>query len=188
MRLRSGADFAPYYLKHTFRSQTTPENPISTSVDVEPLIQCAVAQEDAGFEQGEDDSEGLGVTSRSPSPLTELESEDEAGASGQPHASSETKSGAKKRRSAGANKRRSKKRARLATSGHQPYAYAASPSTAKYHAEELRPLRVPEDANDFPASKSGSWVGLRKSGAKKKPWSVSDLVESGFTFVEWDGQ
>ena len=187
MQLRSGAEFAPYYLKHAFRSYATPDNPISTPVDVKPLIQSAVAQEDVRFERGEDDSEGLGVTSRPPSPLTDLESDDEAGASDQPRPSSEMQTGAKKRRRAGANRRRAKKRTRLATSGHQPHAYAASPYTAKYRAEELKPLRVPEDANDFPASESGSWVGLRKSGAKKKPWSVSDLVEKGFTFVEWDG-
>ena len=187
MQLRSGAEFAPYYLKHAFRSYATPDNPISTPVDVKPLIQSAVAQEDARFEQGEDDSEGLGVTSRPPSPLTDLESDNEAGTSGQPHASSEMQSGVKKRRRTGANRRRAKKRTRLATSGHQPHAYAACPHTAMHHAEELKPPQVPEDVNDFPASGSGSWVGLRKGGAKKKPWSVSDLVENGFTFVEWDG-
>ena len=188
MRLCSGADFAPYYSKHNFHPQAAPENLISTMVNVEPLIQGAVALEDARFEQGEDDSEGLGVTSRPSSPLTELESDDEAEGPLQPHPSSDMQSGAKKRRNAGANKRRAKKRARLASSGHQPHAYAAKPSTAKYRAEELKPLRVPEDAMDFPASESGSWVGLRKSGAKKKPWTVSDLVKDNFTFVEWDGR
>lgn len=187
MRLRSGADFAPYHLKHTLRPGTVPENPIATLVDVEPFIQGAVAQEDARFERGEDDSEGLGVTSRPPSPLTELESDDEAGGPLQPHPSSEVQSSAKKRRNAGASKRRAKKRARLASSGHQPHAYAANPSTTKLHAEELKPLRVSEDAMDFPASKSGSWVGLRKAGAKKKPWSVPDLVKDNFMFIEWDG-
>jgi hypothetical protein len=110
----------------------------------------------------------------------DLESDGEAGAS-------ELQSGAKKRLSTGANRRRAKKRIRLATSGHQPHAYAARPSTVMYHAEEQKPLRVPEDANDFPASESGSWVGLRKSGARKKPWSVSGLVDDSFTFIEWDG-
>jgi hypothetical protein len=187
MQLRSGACFAPYYLKRILHSQATSENPISTRIDVKPLVQCAVALEDARFERGEDDSEGLGVASRSPSPLTDLESDGEAGVSGQPRPSSELQSGAKKRRSAGANRRRARKRVRLATSGHQPHAYAARPSTAMYRAEEQKPLRVPEDASDFPASESGSWVGLRKSGAKKEPWSVSDLVENSFTFIEWDG-
>lgn len=189
MHLRSGIEFVPY-LKRTLHPRTPPENPISTSVSVEPLVQDAVAREDARFEEGVDDSEGLGVTSRPLSPLTEIESGDEAEASAQPHslASSGLQSGARKRRNAGANKRRAMKRARLASSGHQPHAYAAKPSTAAHHAEELLPLRVSVDARDFPTSGEGSWVGLRKSGAKREPWTVPELVENNFTFIEWDGR
>jgi hypothetical protein len=66
MRLRSGIEFVPYYLKGTFRPQTPLENPISTLVNVETLIQDAVAREDARFEEGEDDSEGLGRSCLSP--------------------------------------------------------------------------------------------------------------------------
>jgi hypothetical protein len=107
----------------------------------------------------------------------------------EPHPSSGMQPSAKKRRrNAGANKRRAKKRVQLASSGHQPHAYAANPSTAAHHAEELKPLRMPADAVSFPASGSGSWVGQRKNGAKKKPWTVTDLVEKEFTFVEWDGR
>jgi hypothetical protein len=241
MRLRSGAEvtphFAPYNLnpsKRIFRPQPPPDNPISTAVSVEPLIQRAVAHEDLRFEQGEDDSEGLGVTTRPLTPLTEIESEDEAEA---PHPGSGMPSCAKKqrrfeqgeddseglgvtarpltplteiesedeaeaphpgtgmpscakkrRRNAAANKRRSKKRVMMASSGHQPHTYAANPSTVAYHAEELTPLRVPADAESFPSSGSGSWVGLRKVGVKKVPWTVPDLVEVGFTFIEWDGR
>ena len=47
MRLRSGIEFVPYYLKSTFRPQTPLENPISTLVNVDTLIQDAVAREDA---------------------------------------------------------------------------------------------------------------------------------------------
>jgi hypothetical protein len=187
MRLRSGAEFAPYDLKHTFHPRTPPGNPITTSVDVEPLLQGAAALEDLRFEQGEDDSEGLGVTSRPLSPLTDVESESEAEAPAQPSPGLGTQSGAKKRRNAGANKRRAKKRATLASSGHQPHAYAANPSVTKHRSVELKPLRVSEDAKDFPASGSGSWVGLRKSVAKKKPWTTSELAKGNFTFVEWDG-
>ena len=43
MRLRSGIEFVPYYLKGTFRPRTPLENPISTLVNVETLIQDAVA-------------------------------------------------------------------------------------------------------------------------------------------------
>lgn len=186
MRLRSGAEFAPYYLK---RAHCPPapslDSPISTVVDVEPLLRGATAQEDLRFEEGEDDSEGVGVTS---TPLTE--SEDEGGVPAQPQLrpTSGTQSGAKKRRNARANERRAKKRVRLATSGHQPHAYAANPTTAAHHAEELKPLRVSADAEHFPASGSGSWVGVRKKGVKKRPWTVAELVEKKFTFVEWDGR
>lgn len=185
MRLRSGAEFDPYNLKHTFRPRTVPENPISTSVDVEPLLQGATALEDLRYEQGEDDTEGLGVTSRSPSPLTEIESEAEEPV--QPLPDLGTLSGAKRRRNAGASRRRAKKRAMLASSGHQPHAYAANPSVSKHHAEEQNPLQVSEDAKDFPASGSGSWVGQRRNEAKKKAWTVSALAKDGFAFVEWDG-
>ena len=141
----------------------------------------------------------MGVTSRPSSPLTEIESEDEAEASAliesedEPeapalaHPTSGAPSAAKRRRKAGAKKRRAVKRARMATSGHQPHAYAANPTTAMHHAEEQRPLRVSADAGNFPAAGSGSWVGLRNKGAKKKPWTVSELAKGNFTFVEWDG-
>jgi hypothetical protein len=189
MRLRSGAVFAPYCRKpskHTFHPQTSPDNPITTTVSVEPLVQCAVAREDFCFEHGGDDSEGLGVTSRPLTPLTEIESMDEAEAL---HPTSGVQPCAKKRRrNAGANKRRAKKRMRLASSGHQPHTYAANPSTVAHRGEELKPLRVLADAKSFPASGSGSWVGQRKNGAKKEPWAVQDLVENKFTFVEWDGR
>ena len=190
MRLRSGAEFAPYYLKRNFFPKIPPPHPIATPVDIEPLLQGAVAHEDLRFEQGEDDSEGLGVTSRPPTPLTENESEDEAEASEAPallHPASGEQSAGKRRRNAGAKKRRAAKRTRIASSGHQPHTYAAKPSTAKHHAAEQRPLRVSADAGDFPASGSGSWVGLRKKVAKKKPWTVAELVKGSFTFVEWDG-
>jgi hypothetical protein len=195
MRLRSGAEFAPNYLKRTTRpfAFAPPEDPIATSVDVEPLLQGAVALEDARFEQGEDDSEGLGVTSRPSSPLLEVEAvepEDTglAEAPVQPRPSSGAQSGAKKSRNAGASIRRAKKRVRLASSGHQPLAYAAKPSTVAHHAEELKPLQVSADAEGFPASGSGAWVGQRKKGAKKKPWTVPDLVQKNFNFIKWDGR
>lgn len=206
MRLRSGAEFAPYALRNTFLHGTVPDNPISTTVNVEPLLQEAAALEDRRFVQGEDDTEGLGVTSRPSSPLTESESESEAPAlphptSGSqpaakrrrsagaalPHPTSGPQSAAKRHRSAGAKKRRADKRTKLATSGHQPHSYAASPSVAVHHAEEQSPLRVSADAENFPAAESGSWVGLRKTETKKTPWDVSELVKHGFTFVEWDG-
>ena len=57
-----------------------------------------------------------------------------------------------------------------------------------HHAEELKPLHVSMDAEGFPASGSGAWVGQCKKGAKKKPWTVSDLVQDNFDIIEWDGR
>ena len=188
MQLRSGANFAPYDLKHSFRIRIPPYNPISTLVSVEPLIQDAVEREDLRFEEGADDSEGLGVTSRPLTPLTEIESEDEAESLHPQATTSSTQSNAKKHRNAGEKKCRAKKRVRLASSGHRPHVYAASPSTVSRHMEEMKPLRVSSDAKDFPASGEGSWVEKRKDGAKKDPWTVAELVENNFKFVEWDGQ
>lgn len=150
-------------------------------------MQDAVACEDDRFEQGVGDSEGLEVLLRPLSPLTEIESDDEAEAPDLILPSSGLQSVDKKRRNAAANKRRAKRRRRLASSGHRPHDYIADPSTATHHAEELQPLRVPMDAKDFPASGSGSWVGQRQKGAKQEPWTVPELAKENFTFIEWDG-
>lgn len=97
-------------------------------------------------------------------------------------------SSAKKRRNAGAKMCHAEKRVKHATSGHQPHTYAASPSTVVHHAKELKPLKVPADAMGFTAAGSGSWVGVRKDAAKKVPWTVTDLINGGFTFVEWNSR
>ena len=183
MQLRSGASFAPYDLKPTFRHLARLGNPIPTPVNVEPLVQAAAASEDLHFEEGGDDSEGLGVSPRPLTPPTDLDSEDEAAAL---CPSSDVQPAAKKRPD-GAKMRRSKKRIRLASSGHRPHTYTANPSVVAHRAEELKPLRAPADARELPASGSGSWVGQRKEGAKKKPWTVPELVGNNFTFIEWDG-
>ena len=185
MRLRSGLDFAPYTLKIASGPRPLHQDPITTAVDVEPLLQVAIIQENLRFDQGEDDSEGLGVSSRPPSPLSENEPEDDAE---QQHPTSGPQQPSKKRRNSATNKCRARKRVKLASSGHQPHTYAANPSTTMHHAEKQRPLRISADAGQFPASGSGSWVGLRKKGAKKTPWTVSELIEKGFTFIEWDGR
>jgi hypothetical protein len=192
MHLRSGKTFVPYALKRIFGWDSAREEPLSTLVDAEPLIQIAAAREDERFEQGADDSEGLGVSLRPLSPLTEFESDDEANVPDQPPQSVGPNSGAgsveKKRRNAATSKRRSKKRARIASSGHGPHVYAAKPSTATHHAKAQSPLEAPTDAESFPASSSGSWVGRRSKGAKNKPWTMPELLDAGFSAVEWDGR
>ena len=192
MLLHSGKAFLPYALKNAFHCRSLQPELISTVVDAEPLIQAAVAQEDERFEQGADDSEGLGVSMRPLSPLTESESDDEVDAPDLLSQTTDQNSGArsidKKRRNAAANKRWSKKRAKIASSSHGPHIYAANPSIAMHHAEAVKPLRVPVDAETFPVSSSGSWVGKRKKGFKNKPWTLPELLDEGFSMIEWDGR
>jgi len=191
MHLRSGNTFLPYTLEHVSWQQPQPEL-IPTLVDAEPLVQIAAAREDKRFEEGADDSEGWGVSMRPPSPLTESEPDEEVTPSDPPpqiaSQTSAPRSVEKKRRNAAANKRRSMKRARIALSGHGPHAYVAKPSTATHHAEQLKPLQVPTNAEAFPASSSGSWVGKRKTCTKNEPWTLSELLDDGYSVIEWDGR
>jgi len=196
MHLRSGKTFLPYALERVSWQHPQPEL-IPTLVDAEPLVQIAAAQEDERFEEGADDSEGLGVSMRPPSPLTESESDEEVTPSDPPPQTASQTSASqtsaprsvdKKRRNAAANKRRSQKRARIALSGHGPHTYAAKPSTAAHHAEQLKPLQVPVNAEAFPASSSGSWVGKRKTGSKNEPWTLPELLDDGYSVIEWDGR
>ena len=80
MLLRSGKAFLPYTLKNAFHCRSLQPELISTMVDAELIVQATVAQEDERFEQGADDSEGLGVSMWPLSPLTESESDDEVDA------------------------------------------------------------------------------------------------------------
>lgn len=192
MRLRSGVEFTPYYPKRVAWYRAPLDIPIPTTVSVEPLLRDATALEDSHFEHGGDDSEGFGVTSRPSTPVTDVESEDSSSAEPPPQpppsSGKQPTGGVRKHRAAGAVKRRAKKRVKLATSGHRPLAYAANPPLVMHHAEALKPLQVPADVESFPASGSGSWVGLRKKGVRKRPWTVQDLIKKDFTFIQWDGR
>jgi hypothetical protein len=94
----------------------------------------------------------------------------------------------RKRKKESAKTRRAQKRAKRAASDHRPHSYAANPTTATHHAQELPPLQVPVDAETFPASASGSWVGKRMKGTSKKPWTVPELLHEDFRIIEWDGR
>ena len=196
MPLRSGKEFAPYLLPRVFHWKPTPADSIPTTIDALPLLQLAVANEDRRFEQGGDDSEGLGVSSRPASPLTESESESDTCGPPEFNTSDQPTLNVipsavpieKRRKNAAAKNRRAKKRAKSATSAHGPHTYAANPPMVKHHAEKLPPLNVQIDAADFPASGSGAWVGKRKKGTRKTPWTVPELLQNGFKVIEWDGR
>jgi hypothetical protein len=172
-----------------------PPHLIQTPVSTWPLLKLAVAEEDLRFTQGACDSEGLEVSSRPMSPLTELES-DSSGCeapeidTSERHAPSVnlgTASVEKRRRNAAAGRRRAKKRVKSTSSGHGPHSYAANPPVVKHRAEELPPLNTPIDAAQLPASGSGAWVGKRQKGTKKTLWTVPELLQDGFEVIEWDG-
>jgi len=166
--------------------------PVTASVDVRGLVQAAVTREDQRFEEGSDDSEGLGVSLRPTSPLTQRDdqTDDEPEAPGYhpSHAAQSINHIEKKRRNAAAHKRRAKKRASTAASGHMPHTYAAKPSAVRHHAEDLPALQIPVDGESFPAASSGSWVGKRSKGSKKEPWTIPELLQEDFLIVEWDGR
>ena len=193
MQLRSGKQFTPCATNHIFYWQTRHADPVSTSVDLGSLIQTAFTLEDERFEQGLSDCEGLGVLLRPPSLLIQCETDTEPESSNHPTypsgiPGSRSVPVEKKCRNAAANKCRSRKRVKTSTSGHQPHAYAARPSTVKQHVNEYDALHAPADAGSFSASGSGSWVGKRKEGAKKTPWTVPELMDEGFKVIEWDGR
>jgi hypothetical protein len=187
MPLQSGKEFLPYILKHVALQKTTQTCPVSTTVNVQLLIKDAVLREDQHFEEGASDSEGLGVSSQLLMPLTEsdLEVDDD-----QPHLHFGEVSGPVewKHKKESAKKCHAQMRAKLAASRHGPHMYAANPSTAIHHAEEFPLLNVPKDVESFPKSGAGSWFGKRKKGAKKKPWTVPELLKENFKVIEWDGQ
>jgi hypothetical protein len=189
MPLRSSEEFIPYILKHVPYWKTNPTNVVPTSIDVQPLVRIAVTQEDQRFEEGADDSEGFGISSRPSSPLTELESDwDDDSKVPDPPVEDFSLPVEQKRKKESAKTRRAQKRAKRAASDHRPHSYAANPTTATHHAQELPPLQVPVDAETFPASASGSWVGKRTKGTSKKPWTVPELLHEDFRIIEWDGR
>jgi hypothetical protein len=192
MPLRSGKQFLACALSRVLQWGTRQAEPVPTAVDVEPLIQAVFALEDQRFEQGLSDCEGLEVSQRPLSPLTECETSDaESEALDHPtHPSGNPgpHSIEKKRRNASANKRRARKRVKTATTGHQLHTYAANPSTVKHHVKHSDTLHIPADAEGFSASGSGSWVGKRKTGTKKTPWTVPELLNEGCRVIEWDGR
>ena len=130
--------FHPYNLKCTFCPRVTLKDPITASIDIEPLLQVAVGHKDLCFEQVKDNTKGLGVTSHPSSHLTESESKDEAEASALLHPTSGAQSAKKKCCSAGEKVCWAVKRARLASSGYLPHMYSTNPSIVKHHMEEQR--------------------------------------------------
>jgi hypothetical protein len=77
LKALSGQSFPPFCLGEVLTAITEFDEPIQTSLDLDTLVQPACQREDYHFLGGGGDSEGMDLSSRPPSPLTPLESEEE---------------------------------------------------------------------------------------------------------------
>jgi len=200
LQTRSGRSFTPFNLWNVWTAETEQEEPIHTSIDLNPLLHAASQREDARFLTNADDAEGIELSSRPPSPLTPLPSDYESDEertppllslsppSGEETTTPEASGSIKKRRKrVGANNRRSRRRIEKATSGHAPHSYAAEPSLVEALTKDAEPIQLEIDASALPSSSTGSWTGRRKMEARTTPWTLEELIELGFTEIVWDG-
>ena len=157
--------------------------PINTTVNMSPLVHAACKREDERFLADADDAEGISLSSRPPSPLTPLSSEDEFELDAEvPTPGPESR---KKRKRALKKERRRKKRQERASAGHAPQTYAANPSLVAALTKDSEPIQLDVDASNLESSGGGAWVGKRVSG--DGPWTPRQLDDLGFSEIVWDG-
>jgi len=209
LQTRSGCSFTPFNLWNVRTAETEQDEPIRALIDLDPLLHAACKLEDSRFLTNADDTEGIELSSRSPSPLTPLPSDYESDeeCTSQPfplppqsgsgtnlnsrhgEASTAGASGSieKRRKRIGANSRRSRRRTEKATSRHAPQSYTVEPSLVEALTKDTEPIQLDVDASALPASSSGSWIGKRTRESRTTPWTLEELVELGFTEIIWDG-
>jgi hypothetical protein len=129
-------------------------------MDIASLLQVATQLEDAKFENGGGDIDGFELSSRPPSPLTDLEEIDPTGMDEMESSMSQSSSATatKKRRKNAAKKRRSLKRIAKARSGHAAASYTANPSVLE-NLEDAPAIEADLRAEELPSSSDGYWVG-----------------------------
>jgi hypothetical protein len=181
MHARSGLKFCLYVLENVSTANVEQAPPIATSASMASLLRPATQREDERFECGGDDADGFELSSRLPSPLTDLEESDDLREDEQDDPAAATY-----RRKVAAKKCRSLKRITRARSGHAPSSYAANPSVLE-KLEDSLVIELGLDVRELPSSSEGSWVGKRSKGQKATPWMLQELEDLGFTLVEWDG-
>jgi hypothetical protein len=210
LKALSGQSFPPFCLGEVLTAITEFDEPIQTSLDLDTLVQPACQREDYHFLGGGGDSEGMDLSSRPPSPLTPLESEEEpppytltvdsyeVDVSSRPPSpltpleSEEELAGVpgqieRKRKRVAAKNRRSKRRTAQAMSGHPPERYMANPGMVNARTTESKAIDLGMDAANLPSSSGGSWVGKAKKVVKDKPWTMQEAEEAGLTLAVWDG-
>jgi len=201
--------FIPFNLRSIQTAETEQDEPICTLIDLDPLLHAACRLEDARFLTNADDTEGIELSSRSPSPLTpllsnyesheertsqllSLSSQSSSGANLNPHCGETGTAGAsgsieKRRKCVGANNCHSRKQIEKATSGHAPQSYAAEPLLVEALTRDTEPIQLDVDASALPSSSTGSWIGRRTKEVQTMPWMPEELIQLGFTEIVWDG-
>jgi hypothetical protein len=178
--------FSPYELENVSFNKAENGPPITTLADVASLLQTATRLEDEKFAEGGDDADGFELSSRPPSPLTELEDGDISGDE-KDHPTAPGAVTDKERRKKAAKKRRSLRCIARARSGHAATSYTSDPS-AHEKLEYSSAIELRMDVQELASSSKGSWVGKRSQGEKATPWTLEELEERDFTLIEWDGR
>lgn len=192
--------FQPYDLRSVVRLRGTPAQPILSDINVESYVAMAVHAEDKRFEEDDmDDAEGVELSLRPPSPLTDLDpdldSDSDTGSLGTPEAGQITQAapppgGAEKaRKRKRSNQQRKKKRARSAKDStlHPAELYTAQPRVATSKLKEGKVYKISGDISNLPTTSGGSWIGKKQQGIGDEPWELPTLMDAKFKYLEWNG-
>lgn len=191
--------FGPYNLRSVARARAATAQPILSNTDVEGCVTAAVHTEDQHFEEdGWDDAEGVELSLRPPSPLTNLDSD--------PDSDSDTASLSvptrgpntdvlplpgdvektrKRRRSK--KQRRDKRIRRARETSHPAELYTTPPRIAENKLEGGKVYRILGDVSKLPTTSGGSWIGKRQQGIGEEPWKLPTLMDANFQYLEWNG-
>ncbi len=171
----------------------TTVRPILTNVDVEDYVASAVREEDKRFEADDmDDAEGIELSLRPPSPLTDCDSGVDSDpepddVSLPPSAIAPPGSAEKARKRKHSNKQRQKKRIRLAQDVvHPAELYTAQPRIIESKLKEGRVYKVLGDISKLPTTSGGSWIGKKQQGIGEEPWELPTLLNDvNFNYIDW---
>lgn len=193
--------FHPYNLRSVVRLLGTTAQPIMSDINVEGYVTMAVHAEDKRFEEDStDDAEGVELSLRPPSPLSDLDSggldsdsdtvslsTPEAGPSTKPAPPPGGSEKARKRKRS--NQQRKEKRTRLAKDStfHPAECYAAQPRVADTKLKEGKVYKILGDVSRLPMTSGGSWIGKKQQGIGDEPWTLPTLMNAEFEYLEWNG-
>lgn len=196
------APFKPYNLRSVTRAaQGAVVPPIVSLVNIEAFVSDAVRREDQMFEDdATDDTEGIELSLRPPSPLTNSDSDSESEES-EPNSSSKLgftednappappPGGAEKARKRRRSKqKRKEKRIRKAHEIEHPAGvYTAKPRTVQSKLKDGEVYKISGDISNLPTTSGGSWIGKRQQGIGETPWEIPLLMKANFQYLKWNG-